>query len=119
MPRTKVAKNKKTVILHRDDGTDVALIVPKDDLLGHEPITVKLTLNGEATETKTDNLGSYFDTFDFEPTKLKSSAIFEVSYKDRSYTKVLNIPKMRKLHAIKVLRALLAKQFNIALAIPQ
>jgi hypothetical protein len=82
-----------------------------------EDITINLRVAGQDRLVDVDNLLDFFRTLDIDPSKVKSRATFEISYKGETLRKILTIIQFKRLLANDLTKQMTAKLFNRALGI--
>jgi hypothetical protein len=81
------------------------------------PITVSLRVAGQDRLQDVDNILDFFRTLDIDPSKVKSRATFEISYKGETLRKIMTIIQFKRLLANNINKQMTAKLFNRALDI--
>jgi len=80
-------------------------------------ISVEVTFNGETKKIDTDNLLKVFREIDIDPILVKTPLELAISYNGIKINKSFHIVKFKKFLTSDLLKALVAKQFNIGLGI--
>lgn len=81
------------------------------------PIDIEVSFNGNTTKLNTDSIFKVFKTINPDPVTIKTPLDISISYNGLKIVKTFHIVKFRKFLASNLLKALIAKQFNIGLGI--